>query len=475
MGDHATLAPSGAYRWVACPGSVRLTASLPEGPEAPSKDADWGTACHQALAECLEGDFSPQALVGKDVTVEHDPPYGPYIHRFTQEDADNIRHAYEYVRSRIAEYGPGTLVLIEEKVFPGANFHTLQLDTDTLELRPQPVLDRNDQPVFADICWGSPDIVLIGGGYIEIIDYKNGQRHVDEVENLQTLLYMLGAMREVTVEQAPQRARLTIVQPRSREKPDQPVRTWEFPKDGDNTSLDMQVLDYAVKFGEAAEEAVFGSDPRLQVGDHCDFCPAKAICPAHTKVVAEALAGDMSSLDGGLIEALSQEPGSLTAEQRAHVLDSEEMIRSWLKAVKAHALKLAQRGTPTPGYKLVRGRRGDRKWGVPEEELVAKFRNFSRVGDDGKASGGKLKKDEYLETRLLSPAQAEKRIKPLVSARTWNNIEQFIERPEGALTLAPATDPRAEVAPTTSEDAFREAEASDASTAETDELPDFLT
>jgi len=43
MAAHAKLAPSAAHRWLNCPGSIRLTADIPE---TTSKYAEEGIAAH---------------------------------------------------------------------------------------------------------------------------------------------------------------------------------------------------------------------------------------------------------------------------------------------------------------------------------------------------------------------------------------------------------------------------------------------
>lgn len=141
-----------------------------------------------------------------------------------------------------------------------------------------------------------------------------------------------------------------------------------------------------------------------------------------------------------LVEALTGDSATLSSEAKAAVLTAAPMLRAWLKDIEAEALKEALRGAPPPGFKVVEGR-GSRGWDLPDDALLKKLKNLNRLDEEGKTAG-RLKKDDYLIEKVVSPAQAETRIKPVVTSRVWENVEKLITRTPGAPTLAPESDTR---------------------------------
>ena len=59
---HAQLSPSKAYRYLACPGSVREEARYPEPPSGPG--AIDGTHSHTLLEHCIKGNGDPLKMIG---------------------------------------------------------------------------------------------------------------------------------------------------------------------------------------------------------------------------------------------------------------------------------------------------------------------------------------------------------------------------------------------------------------------------
>jgi len=93
-----------------------------------------------------------------------------------------------------------------------------------------------------------------------------------------------------------------------------------------------------VKRTLARFRAAMESD-RLAMGDHCQYCPARSICPEQRK--AMGLVRPVGDMDG------------YTPDQWAQLLDNLPQIRKTLKSIEDRAKALVEEGYEVPGYKLV--------------------------------------------------------------------------------------------------------------------------
>lgn len=113
------------------------------------------------------------------------------------------------------------------------------------------------------------------------------------------------------------------------------------------------------------------------------------------------------------------------------MLAKGELIE-FLNAVEKAMLAELMAGKPVPGWKLVAGRPGNRKW--------------SDETDAAKLLAIHLSSDERYEKTLISPAKAEKLLKDKqLSTRFENRMRDLTVRGEGKPTLVPETDPRPEL------------------------------
>jgi len=456
-GSHSKqFPPSGSARWVTCTGSPALIASMPaEQQDKASPDSIRGTACHEVLAACVEGGHDPAIHVGDNILTSD----GNYL--ITEEDAGNIRQSLTYIHSRIEALGGADVVevCVERAVTPGAHLFT-----------------KDGEPIHEPDCWGTADIILYApNGVVEVIDFKNGVRYVSEKDNSQLLLYAIGARgRQLDWESSVKTINMGITQPRVvvRNPTAEPHRM--------ATITSAELTEHAKRFGEAVIEINRGEGVRRPSEQACEWCPAKAICPEHAQWVLEAATGGaegegaVAKLDTDLLDAFSRGANEMSAEQRGKVLGLKAMILSWVSAVEAYALKEAMQGRHTPGFKLVAGRKAY-GWSLEPDDVVAKLTKLGRIGDDGKVSG-KLKKADVTDVTPISVAQARKRIRPMVTPRTWETIEGLIVEKGGKPTLAPETDSRPALNVQTSEQIFGIGAPADATPAAAPEgeLPDFL-
>ena len=405
---HARLGASSSKRWMNCPGSVQLSEGMPDNTSIYALE---GTAAHELGERVIASQLklqggTPFDYVGETIEVEGDDDEITLI-LVTEEMATAVevlvKHAWDRFEE-LLELDPDAEIFLER----------------TFDLSPL----NPPEPMFgtADITIWCPNL-----NHLEVIDYKHGQGVVVEVEeNSQVMMYGLGA----TVAQGtvPATIRVTIVQPRV-DHPDGPVRSYDFDRE--------RLISFKHELFEAAERTHDPEAP-LAVGDWCKFCRSKAVCPAQ-KDHAVALATVEFDVipEEDLAEQLPN-PGLLTDMEVANIVARAGIVMDWLREVESHALTTMQQGGTIPGYKLVEGRT-NRRW--INDEVAEKY--LQRQG---------LKKDERNTLKVISPAQAEKKMK----ARGKNpaRLERLWEKPQGQAKLAPVSDKRPELQPSADADFF---------------------
>lgn len=400
--DHASLSPSSADRWMICPGSIAFI-------EKHEKE----TAGTQ-----------PRKII------------------FEETDAIAVQKCLEYVKERKEvlrdEYGPVTL-RTEHKVNPAA------------------FLGTNE-------CQGTSDITLVCDGYIEHIDYKHGAGVPVDEKGPQNQIYLLGTCAEYTFDGARipfAKGRCTIVQPRC-EKVEPRIR-W----------IDINdVHEWALKFSAVVRHAikeVNAPEPELHASEKaCRFCPVKGDCEVHVRFAMasaglvdpdEPLPEGPTTLYGIAEDFAARDTRSLTPVRMRQILDAREILAGALQAVEAYAQQLLIDGTAPAeiarAYKLVRTQTR-RRWDVDDEETLVKRLKSLRVQDPETEKKRSLKKTELFEEKLRSVAQIEKIFKTLGLGKTaWDAFHALVNKPEGGLVIAPASDPREPVKPKmTAQEAF---------------------
>ena len=252
--------------------------------------------------------------------------------------------------------------------------------------------------------FGTCDCIIIQDDTLTIIDYKYGQGvMVSATDNPQMKLYALGAMNDYGIAMDVKKVELHIFQPRM-----------------NNISTDNLTVEELMAWAEetvkpTAEKAIKGKG-KYAPGEHCRFCQHGGKCRALTKLCTEYLDTH------GLRVALPV----LAPHEVADVLRMEPMVTLWLKKVKEQALTTLMNGEELPGYKLVEGKLGNRKW-ADEQKVTETLR----------IEGYSLM--EITETKLLSPSQMDKVIG---KKRVAELLDGLIERAPGAPTIAPITDKR---------------------------------
>lgn len=366
MSAHAQLSPSSAVRWMTCPGSVRMCEGIPDT----SSDASLeGTMMHTVSSHCLTRGTDAAGYVG--VT---DPETGLILQA---EQAQAIQTYVDTVRD-ICETTGGKL-LVEQRL---SIWH---------------MTGEED-------AHGTADAVILTMDELIVIDAKFGRGvAVDAEENPQLMMYAAAAYVEHELAYDFKRVRMMIVQPRLNASPECTIPVAEL----NEFMEEVQV---------SAELTRQPDAPLVVSAKGCQWCRAKATCPAITNQI-------MDDFDDVVPE---------TADERdlARIMANADMIEKWVKAVRAEVERRLLAGEPVHGYKLVQGKKGNRQWADPDaaEETLKSMR---------------IKHDQMYDYKLASPTSIEKLAKAGdVGPRQWTKIQDLITQSEGQPSVAPESDKR---------------------------------
>lgn len=410
---------------MACAGSIAMELGMPDGSNEFSAE---GSCAHFIAALCLSGKVDADNFVGRSVTcwrTAHggdeqftetmkkatlaDPSYSDFVFTVDEDMAEHIQTYVDQVRDKIAQYklrGASSVQLLVE----------VRVDFSSFVGIP-------DQ-------FGTSDVVLLvtwPGDYdeIHVADLKFGRGvEVYAEKNKQMQLYALGAYHQFAPVGDFGKFSMAIHQPRRNHHDE-----WE-------TSIE-DILAFADQAKEAAalsfkvlELRKAGKDIGSYLSpteEGCRFCKAKAACPKLREHVAQAVFDDFEALesDGPLSPVVLHDPVVLGRSMAA-----TGIVEDWIKAVRAATEAELFAGKEVPGYKLVMGKQGNRKW-ASELEAEAAIKKM------------RVKNEDMYSFKLLSPTQMEKFFK--ATPRKWKNLVDMIDRRPAVPSVAPAGDKRAQV------------------------------
>lgn len=390
---HAKLSPSGAHRWMACPGSVVLEADYPDTGSSYARE---GSAAHELAAIVLEGN-EPNAQGYVGIKVEFVDNGETVLWPVTQDMAD---HVDDYVKL-VRELAEGKTLLVERKVPIGH----LTGETGATGTSDVVILDTEQEA-------------------ITVVDLKYGMGvRVDADNNPQLQMYALGALEEYGVVGDFSYASMIIHMPRLNHVSEYHVSTSDLLAFGD------EVRDAAATVDEARSVADIGVDSYLRPGEkQCRFCKAKATCPALRAEVTEIVGGSAAATVDEFADFLPETVDMQTGDNYLPIAMSKVgLVEDWCKAVRAEVERRLLAGQSVDGYKLVEGKRGHRKW-ADETEAEALFKTF------------RMRQDEMYGFSLISPTTAEKVFKE--NPKRWAKVTKLITQSTGKPSVAPATDKR---------------------------------
>ena len=309
---HSRIGASSAYRWMACPGSVRLCATVPTRTTAYASE---GTAAHALCERCLRDGSDPAEHFGEVIAADGS--------EFTVDEkmVAAVTVYVDKVRGDLKKFG-GRLNIEKSFdlswIFPG-------------------MFGRNDASI-------EPDGVF---GTLRVYDYKNGKKPVFAEENSQCMYYALGALGEKNP-LCVDRLDVTIIQPNCWGK--EVIDAW--------TVSTRELYDWGRDVLLPAAKATEAPDAPLRSGDHCTFCAAIGICPKRKEEVLALLPESKERIVLPAVESLSPEQiGKLSS------FFSSEAFETWRRGVQLRELELLQSGVDVPGRSLREKKTlGNRYW-----------------------------------------------------------------------------------------------------------------
>ncbi len=358
---HSIIGASSSHRWMACAGSNQLIEKAP--PQESSIHADIGTVAHELAEHTLKNSGICADYIGMEWLG----------HEVTEEMAEYVQIYVDYVTK--ASKGGEKDLIIEE---------SFNLD------------------YIRDGMHGSNDAMIVEPyGTLEVIDLKYGKgKEVFAKNNPQLMYYALGAAHGADFK----KVKLTIVQPRIQN----PIKSFTI------------TMDELEAFGEELGRAVDETrkpDAKLSAGEHCFFCPAKAICPEQRKSAQDLARVDFEAEVVVTSDSLPK-PETLDDKTLMNILDNSSEVKKWLDSVGAYALDRLKKGIPVEGYKLVHAR--------VNRKIRSEFDLEIAFGE------------EVYEKKILGIGKLEK-------AFGKKQVAEFLYTPEPSLTMARKEDKRAEV------------------------------
>lgn len=401
MSAHAQLSPSKRNRWALCPGSIREEAKYPE--QSGGAAAIDGTHTHTLLEKCIELGEGSHMLIGEELT-DHE---GTFM--VDKERAIRVQVALDYIYKRPWH---GMTLLSESKVNPAF------------------LLGRDDLS-------GTVDVQIIGGGVLELIDYKDGMAPVDAKGNMQLEQYAYGVLAgyKLPVNGAYpfDTVRMTIIQPKLAMKNMNPI-----------SSFDVSVRDLMANMGTIIRQAAAtdAPDAPLVPGEsQCKYCRAKGNCSALASNVMKEVGIMFQPIVNQTLDVAQQsadkDPTAMNDAQIRQIMEAAPLMRQLLEGVEKEALRRLKAGQSIDGLKLVNGR-GSRAWALPESEIAEKL---VKMG---------IPKTAIYETKLVTPAKAEKltwtkkdgEVKQLTERQLKTMEQEYVVKMAGSITVVPESDSR---------------------------------
>lgn len=407
MAAHALFSPSGAARWINCPGSVAFDQT-----DSGSRFSDEGTAAHILAERCFTYNRDAEFFLGEQIQ----PSATSAIYVVDESMAYYVQIYVDDVRRRSL----GCKLLTEQRV-------------DLSEVLGVPNQFGTADTIIVDI----RQKMLI----VEDLKYGKGEP-VSVFENFQLMLYGLAALRHPLVEllcDEIEKVRLVIAQPR--------IGSGE-PSEWDTTPAELETFrELAVAAVNAAGKAMTVSDVELQdylnpTDKGCRWCKVAGSC--------DKLAAKVQAEVGADFDVIEANPPTVPTENAALSLrfNALPLIDRWVQAVREELnrrLTIGEEivGTDGQPLKFVEGRKGKSYWTDPAtaEGLLV----------------GQIADKAYQPRKVITAPAAKKILGKKATKALWDeHFVPLIDRKQGKAHIALGSDPRPAFKPAATADEFDE-------------------
>lgn len=316
---HSKLSPSGAHRWMYCPGSVEAEAGKPDIKRRESAE---GTFAHEILFDyCLKFGIEPHYYIGRKRTI----------------DGFEIECDFDMAETLLP-------IFDEIQTIPGIHLYETTVDL-SFWLPGQS---------------GTADCGILHKKFVMIRDLKYGAGvPVHPERNEQAMAYALGMCRhfhKLGHDLSGRKIVIVIDQPRCAGG----GGVWE---------TDLKTLrEFGEEMAEKGKLALQKNAPRIPGEKQCKWCKAKDDCKPLADHMLKLAQLDFDDLDEEEPEIVSA--STLTPRQRAKIIRNQKLFEGWLKAVHFLTLQDALAGRDAGGLKAVHGRAPPRRFDDPEKAEV---------------------------------------------------------------------------------------------------------
>ena len=394
MSEHALLSPSSMHRWSRCAGSLAAAVAAKIG-DTSSEFACEGSAAHVLGERALDYQKPCTFWLGEIISIGYEVA-GVEMHQDFTVDEDMCQFVQVYVDQVNRE--PGKL-LIEER------------------------FDLNDvYGIENQFGWGDAVKLDYENERLYVADLKFGRGVIVFAEdNDQMYSYGAGALKQYELLADWKTVTVAVHQPR--------LNHYD-----EHTLTRKELQEWMAKARLSAKKAItlIGADPaqietnKTPGKKQCQWCPLKGTCRTLAEWTHEQVFDSFTNLEEDAV--VVRVAGELTNAEIGKLVKRADIIESACREWRAEGKRRLEAQIEIPGWKLVTGKKGNRKFSSDDEaEKIMK--------------AARIKSDEMYTRKLLTFPAAEKAFKKK-KPKVWTKLFALLTQADGAPAMAEESDPR---------------------------------